>query len=397
VPAPGGWDRNLEGARQTLGNQQLACRTGAREPGVREAPSLGKRMDKHTPCLENDAGKPPVPGLEEGPALYALPVMRAGDSEPVPTPLIAPAPVPECNDIPAVVPVHPSPSETRIGVLYALAAFLFWGLSVLYFKAVAHVPPFEILAHRILWAVPLLLGWLAARGRLGELWAALRERRNVGILLITTLLIGSNWLLFIIAVASGRVTQTSLGYYINPLLNVLLGVAFLGERLRRLQVAGVLRAAAGVIYMALSLGFFPWISLVLAGTFGLYGLLRKTVPVDGPVGLTVETSLLLPVVIVYLIVQTGSGQGTFLHGSRTTDVLLVLAGLVTTLPLLWFTNGVRRLRLATMGFLQYLSPTLQLLIAVLVFGEPFTRTHLVTFACIWGALALYSADALRHR
>lgn len=323
--------------------------------------------------------------------------MRAGDSDLVPTPLSAPAPVPECHDIPAVVPVGPSPSETRIGVLYGMSAFLFWGLSVLYFKAVSHVPPFEILAHRILWSVPMLLGWLATRGRLGELRAALRERRTVAILLVTTALIASNWLLFIITVASGRVTQASLGYYINPLLNVLLGVVFLGERLRRLQLAGVLLAAVGVTYMAVSLGSFPWISLVLAGTFGLYGLLRKTVPVDGPVGLTVETTLLLPIVVGYLIVQAGSGGGAFLHGSRTTDVLLLLAGLVTTLPLLWFTNGVRRLRLATMGFLQYLSPTIQLLLAILAFGEPFTRTHLVTFSCIWGALALYSADALRHR
>lgn len=325
--------------------------------------------------------------------------MRAGDSQPISTPLNAPAPaaVPECIDIPAVVPVGPSPSETRIGVLYGISAFLFWGLAVIYFKALAQVPPLEILAHRILWSVPLLLGWLATRGRLGELRSALRDRRNVVILLVTTVLIASNWLLFIIAVASGRVTQTSLGYYINPLLNVLLGVVFLGERLRRLQVAGVLLAAVGVTYLALSLGTFPWISLVLAGTFGLYGLLRKTVPVDGPVGLTIETTLLLPIAIVFLLVQTGRGEGTFLQGSRTTDVLLVLAGLVTTLPLLWFTNGVRRLRLATMGFLQYLSPTLQLLLAVLAYGEPFTRTHLVTFSCIWGALALYSADALRHR
>lgn len=288
-------------------------------------------------------------------------------------------------------------SETRSGVLYGMSAYLFWGLAVLYFKALAAVPPFEILAHRILWSVPLLAGWLAARGRLGDLRAALRERRAVAILCATTLLIGANWLLFIVAVASGRVTQASLGYYINPLLNVLLGVVFLGERLRRLQMAGVLLAAAGVTYMAASLGTFPFISLILAGTFGLYGLLRKTVAVDGPVGLTVETSLLLPVVIGYLIVQGARGELTFLQGSRTTDVLLLLAGLVTTLPLLWFTNAVRRLRLATMGFLQYLAPTLQLLLAVFVFGEPFTRVHLVTFSCIWGALALYSVDAIRHR
>jgi chloramphenicol-sensitive protein RarD len=319
--------------------------------------------------------------------------------EPVLDPIVpagAPVPVPEACDAPVEKPV-PAGSEARIGVLYGAAAYLFWGLSVLYFKAISRVAPLEILAHRILWSVPLLFAWLALRGRLGDLRAVLRARRTVGILLATTTLIGINWLVFIFAVATGHVVQASLGYYVNPLLNVVLGMLFLGERLRPVQWLSVLLAAAGVAWFAIALGSLPLISLVLAGSFGLYGLLRKTVPADGPVALTVETSLLLPVMIGVLAVRAAHGEMSFLHVSRTIDVLLVLAGLITTMPLLWFTNAVRRLRLATIGFLQYLSPSIQLLIAVLVYDEPFTRTHLVTFGFIWAALALYSFDALRRR
>jgi chloramphenicol-sensitive protein RarD len=321
--------------------------------------------------------------------------MRAADPGPI-DPIVPAAPVPEACDAPAAPPV-PAGSEVRAGVLYGMAAYLFWGLSIFYFKAIAGVPPLEILAHRILWSVPLLLAWLAARGRLGELRAVLRARRTVGILLVTTVLIAVNWLVFIFAVSTGRVVQASLGYYVNPLLNVVLGMVFLGERLRRVQWASVLLAATGVAYLAASLGSLPVISLILATTFGLYGLLRKTVPADGPVALTVETGLLLPVMIGYLAVQAGRGEMAFLHGRWTTDLLLLLAGLITTMPLLWFTNAVRRLRLATIGFLQYLSPSLQLFLAVVVYREPFTRTHLVTFSFIWAALALYSFDALRRR
>ncbi|MES1240886.1 MAG: EamA family transporter RarD [Acidobacteriota bacterium] len=307
------------------------------------------------------------------------------------------APVPEVCDAPLAPETIPAGSEARSGFFYGLAAYLFWGLSIFYFKSLGRVAPPEILAHRILWSVPLLFGWLAVRGRLGDLRAVLRTPRTVGILLVTTLLIGTNWLVFITAVESGRVVQSSLGYYINPLLNVVLGMVFLGERLRPVQWMSVALAAIGVLYLALSLGSVPFISLILAVTFGLYGLLRKTVPADGPVGLAVETGLLLPVVLVFLLVRAARGEMAFLHVSRQVDVLLLLAGLVTTVPLLWFTNAVRRLRLATVGFLQYLSPSLQLLIAVAVYGEPFTRTHLVTFSCIWAALGLYSADALRRR
>jgi len=324
--------------------------------------------------------------------------MRAGDSEhldPI-VPAGVPAPVPEVCDAPLAPPL-PAGSESRAGVLYGVAAYAFWGLSIFYFKAISRVPPLEILAHRILWAVPLLFAWLAARGRLGELRAVLRARRTVGILLVTTFLIAANWVMFIVAVATGRVLQASLGYYITPLVNVLLGMIFLGERLRRVQWVCVFLAAAGVMYLTVSFGSLPVISLILAGSFGLYGLLRKTVPADGPVALTVETSLLLPLMIGFIAVKAARGEMAFLHVSRTIDLLLLLAGLVTTVPLLWFTNAVRRLRLATIGFLQYLSPSLQLLLAVVVFGEPFTRTHLVTFSCIWTALALYSLDALRRR
>ncbi len=324
--------------------------------------------------------------------------MRTGDSEPIDpiVPAGVSAPVPEVCDAP-VAPPLPAGAETRAGVLYGVAAYTFWGLAVFYFKAIAVVPPLEILAHRILWAVPLLLAWLAARGRLGELRDVLRKRRTVAILLVTTCLIAANWVTYIVAISTGHVLQSSLGYYINPLLNVLFGTIFLGERLRRVQWVSVILAAAGVIYLTMSFGSLPILSLILAGTFSLYGLLRKTVPADGPVALTVETCLLLPLVVAFVAVKAARGEMAFLHVSRTIDLLLVLAGLVTTVPLLWFTNAVRRLRLATVGFLQYLSPSLQLLLAVGVYGEPFTRTHLVTFSCIWTALALYSFDALRRR
>ncbi len=299
--------------------------------------------------------------------------------------------------VPEGLPEVSAGREGRLGVLYGLAAYTFWGLSIFYFKAIRGVAPLEILAHRILWSVPLLLAWLAARGRLGDLKAALRTRRTVAVLAVSTVLIGTNWLVFIMAVESGHVVQASLGYYINPLLNIVLGMVFLGERLRPAQWVSVGLAAAGVAYMALSFGSLPFISLILATSFGLYGLLRKTVPADGPVGLTVETSLLLPAVLVYLIVRARQGEMDFLHISRAIDGLLLLAGLITTLPLLWFTNAVRRLRLATIGFLQYISPSIQLVLAVAVFGEPFTRTHVVTFTCIWAALGLYSFDAIRRR
>jgi chloramphenicol-sensitive protein RarD len=307
--------------------------------------------------------------------------MSTADAEPLPLPPPAPP---------------DAARETRLGVVYGVSAYLWWGLSIFYFKALTHVQALEILAHRIAWSVPLLLGWLAWRGRLGALRPALANRRTLLILLATTALIGTNWLLFIMAVTTGWVVEASLGFYISPLVNVLFGMVFLRERLRTAQWASVLLAGAGVTYLAASFGRFPFLALVLAVNSGFYSLLRKTVPADSPTGLTVETSLLLPAALGYLGFRAVQGELTF-GSDLPTTALLLMAGIVTSLPLLWFADAVRRLRLATIGFIQYLSPTIQLLVAVALYGEPFTWTHQVTFGCIWIALANYSVDAWRHR
>lgn len=295
------------------------------------------------------------------------------------------------------MPSHPAPPddprELRLGLVYGLAAYLWWGFAVIYFKLVAHVPPLEVLAHRVVWSLVLLGAWLAFKGRIPELRQVVRHRRTLAVLGASTLLIAANWLIFILAVFHGKVLQASLGYYINPLFNVLLGMVFLGERLRRVQWLSVALAAVGVTYFAISLGRPPWVSLLLVSTFGLYGLLRKVVGAGALVGLTVETALLLPLAIGYLVTTGVRGEMVF-GGTWHDSWLLALGGVVTALPMLWFANAVRRLRLATVGFLQYLAPTCQLLLAVLVYGEPFTPAHGVTFACIWAALAIYSAEAV---
>lgn len=295
--------------------------------------------------------------------------------------------------------------QARVGVAYGLAAYLWWGFVVVYFKAVAHVPATEILAHRIVWSVVLLSILMRAYGRWGVALEAVRDRRTMITLLGTTVLIATNWLTFIYAIASDQVLQASLGYYINPLVNVLLGFAFLRERLRPWQIVSVLLATGGVGYMTINYGRVPYLSLTLAGSFGLYGLLRKTARVDAMVGLTIETGVLLIPAVAYLAYlasqfaapnDAGELVGLrFGHVSWQTDVLLALGGVITAVPLLWFTNAARRIRLATLGFLQYIAPSLQFLLAVVVYGETFTRVHAWTFGCIWTALAIYSVDTVR--
>jgi len=290
-----------------------------------------------------------------------------------------------------LTPAH----ETRRGILYGVLAYGWWGFIALYFRAVQSVTPLEVLAHRIIWSALLLLLLLAARGRLRDLAAAVRHRRTLLTLAASTVLIAVNWYVFIVAVTTGHVLQASLGYYINPLVNVLLGFLFLGERLRAAQRWSVLLAAVGVAWLGVSFGEVPVVALVLATSFGLYGLLRKTVRADALTGLAFETLLLLPAAALFLVRAHAAGQLAFLHRSSRLDLLLVAAGPITALPLLWFANAARRLRLATLGFLQYLSPSLQFLLAVTVFGERFTPAHRVAFACIWTALAIYTADAVR--
>lgn len=285
--------------------------------------------------------------------------------------------------------------ERRIGVAYGLAAYLWWGFVAVYFKAVAHVPAMEVLAHRVVWSVVLLIVLLRWRGRLREATRVVRDRVVVATLFGTTALIGVNWFTFIWAVSNNRLLEAGLGYFTNPLVNVLLGFVFLRERLRPWQAVSVLLAAIGVGFRTYYIGSLPVVALVLAFSFGFYGLLRKTARVEAMIGLTVETTLLLPLAIVYLVYLAGTDTIFFGVDSWSTTVLLALGGVVTSVPLLWFTNAARRLRLATIGFMQYLAPTFQCLLAVVAFGEPFQQSQWITFGFIWTALAIYSVDAVR--
>ena len=270
-------------------------------------------------------------------------------------------------------------------------AFLWWGIAPLYFKAVKQVPSLEILAHRVVWSVALLVVIVAAMGRLRDLRPAVRGRLHMYV--ATTALVSVNWLLFIWAVNNDHVLEASLGYFINPLVSVVLGVSVLGERLNDRQKAAVGLAAIGVLILVVRAGVFPWISLALALTFAFYGLLRKRAQIDPFIGLLVETALLAPIAIAFLVFLESRGEG-FFASSTPMSLMLIAAGPVTSVPLVLFAAGVRRLPLSMIGLLQYLAPTGQFLLAVLAFGEPFTAAHVATFSCIWTSLAIYSGDAI---
>lgn len=289
------------------------------------------------------------------------------------------------------------PHETRLGWIYGLAAYGWWGFAVIYLKAVDHVAPSEVLAHRVIGSVVLLTPWLLLRrGPRAATWV-LRSPRTLGALLLSTLLIATNWFTYIWAVEQARVVEASLGYFINPLVNVGLGVVFLHERLRRAQLAALLLAAAAVAWLTHLQGQLPWISLILAFSFGLYGLVRKQVAADALVGLLVETLLLLPAAMLWLGLLYHRGRLSFLAVDRSTDLLLMAGGLVIALPLLWFANAARRLPYSTVGFLQYIAPSIQFLLAISVFGETLHWTRLFAFGLIWAALALFTYDTLRAR
>jgi len=289
----------------------------------------------------------------------------------------------------------PSPRPATVGVLYALLAYGSWGLLPVYWKQLTRVPVLEILAHRIVWSVVFTALLLTASRGWGEVRATLSSRRNLVTLLATSLLIGTNWFLFIWAVTHGEVLASSLGYFLNPIVNVALAVVFLRERLRPWQLSSIALAGLGIVPMAASAGGLPWISLVLAVTFGLYGLLRKVAPMAPLVSLSIETALLCPVAACYLAWLEARGRSGFAIRDPETAWLLILAGVVTALPLLWFASAAKRLRLSTLGLFQYLAPSGHFLLAVLAYGEPFTPAHGLAFGCIWIALAVYSTDALR--
>ncbi|UFS70110.1 EamA family transporter RarD [Geomonas sp. RF6] len=284
--------------------------------------------------------------------------------------------------------------ESRRGVLCGLAAYLVWGFFPLFFKLVSHIPPLEVVAHRIVWSMLFLAVLVTVSGRWGEIRSAFRVWKTFATLCCSTVLIAANWLIFIYAIGKGEVLQSSLGYFMNPLVNVLLGFLLLRERMQRLQAVSLLLAVVGVAVSAVTLGAVPWIAILLAITFGLYGLLRKTVAVDSLVGLSMETFLAGPMALVLLVNLGLTGRGAFLAGPAADTGVLILCGVVTAVPLLFFAAAARRLRLMTMGFLQYITPSLHFLQAVWLYHEPFTAANLASFLCIWSGLALYSWSAI---
>jgi len=283
------------------------------------------------------------------------------------------------------------------GVAYALGSFGLWGLFPLYFKAVSAVPATEVLAHRVVWSVVFVGLLLLLVRQWGTVGAILADRERRTRLIASSLLISTNWLIFIWAVAHDRVLEASLGYFITPLVSVLLGRVVLGERLFRVQWMAVVLAAVGVGWMLVGVGVIPWVALGLAATFGSYGLVRKLADVPAIPGLFVETLIVAPPALAWLLWLGVEGAGEFGARGPGFDVLLIAAGLVTATPLILFAQATRRLRLASVGLFQYIVPTMQMLLAVFAFGEVFTPQHAITFGCIWIGLALYSASAFGGR
>jgi len=278
----------------------------------------------------------------------------------------------------------------QTGTLYVLAAFVAWGLLPVYWKALQSIPAREILAHRIFWAFVFVFFLLWKQRRWAEFKWTFRSRRNRWICILTAAIIGSNWFIYIWAINHDHIVDTSLGYFINPLITVLLGVIFLREKLNPWQVTALVLASIGVGYLTLQYGRIPWIALSLALTFGFYGLLRKTARIESLIGIMAETGLLSFLALAYLLLLAVRSDGSAGTAPAAIHLLLIGAGLVTATPLLWYTIGVRRIKLSTAGFLQYLAPSMQLLLGVLVYGEPFTRTHLISFGLIWISLLIFS-------
>jgi chloramphenicol-sensitive protein RarD len=283
-----------------------------------------------------------------------------------------------------------------VGLAYGASVHLFWGLAPLYWKLLRMVPPGEVVAHRVVWSLATFGVLVAARGRFAALREAAYTAKIVRAMLASGALVAINWLTFVYAIETDRVLQASLGYFINPLVATLLGRVVLHERLGRLELVALGIVTLGVIQYTVLAGTLPWISLVVAFSFGLYGLVRKTAPVDALVGSTLEGVLLAPICIGYLARELASGGGELGHADAITHVYLILAGPVTAIPSLWFIHAARRLPLWMMGFLQYITPTTQFLLAVLVWHEPMSVLRLTSFACIWLGLTIFSVALWRR-
>lgn len=282
------------------------------------------------------------------------------------------------------------------GVLYALTAYVAWGFLPVFWKAMQAATPLEILAHRIVWSTLFLLLVLLLLRQWQWLRPALSDRRVVFTFAISAVALSINWLTYIWAVNAGHVVESSLGYFINPLVNVLLGVLILQERLRWGQWAAVGLAAAGVLYLTISLGALPWIALTLAFSFGIYGFVRKTASLNSLQGLTLETLFMVVPASLYLFYLEGTHQAVFGHTTPLLSGLLMATGVVTAVPLLLFASGARRIPLSLIGLLQYATPTIQFILGVFLYHEPFSVTKLAGFVLIWLALAVYSSESLWH-
>lgn len=280
--------------------------------------------------------------------------------------------------------------------MLALAAYTIWGVAPIYFKILDYVPAQEVLVHRIIWSFVLLAALLFVGNNLSQVRKLFKQPKSLVYLLITSVLISVNWLLFTWSAMNGHLLDASLGYYINPLFNVILGMVFLGERFRRLQWFAVALATIGVLVQIVAFGSLPWIALALASSFGCYGLLRKKINLDAITGLFVETLFMLPVALIYLFIFADSATSDMTENPMSLNLLLLSAGWITTVPLLCFTSAATKIRLSTLGFFQYIGPSIMFFMAVTFFGEAFSLDKATTFGFIWCALALFIYDAIRQ-
>jgi chloramphenicol-sensitive protein RarD len=293
-------------------------------------------------------------------------------------------------------PASEHKSETA-GILMAGSSYVFWGVMPLYWHLLSAVPPFEITVHRIFWCAIFAGAAVAARGRVRHVLALFRHPRALATLALTAVLIAINWTTYVYSIASRQLVEASLGYYVTPLISIVLGVALFGERLSRLRLTAIVLAGVAVVLQAAALGHVSWITLVLAFSFGLYGFFRKWTHVDPVDGLAVESWLLLPLTAGAILFWGLQGTGAFPMAGARIDALLIVGGLLTALPLAVFAAGVSRIRLSTLGFLQYLNPSITLVLATLGFGEAFTKLDAMTFGCVWAALVIVALDSRINR
>ncbi len=284
------------------------------------------------------------------------------------------------------------------GILYGVGAYAIWGFFPLYWKFLHEVPALQVIGHRISWSFIVLIAFILLTKQWQDFRAVAFHPKTIAMYAIAGVLLSINWLVYVWGVNAGFIVETSLGYFINPLLSVLLGVIFLRERLRLAQWIPVIIAAIGVFYLTFVYGRLPWIALSLAFSFGIYGLVKKLAPLGSLYGLTLETAIVFPAALIYLLVMEGNGTGAFLHAGVTVNLLLAGAGIVTTVPLLMFASAAKQIPLTMVGILQYIAPTLQFLIGVFIYKEPFDHAHLIGFGIVWLALIIFWVENyLAHR